>query len=152
MSPETTLPGRLPGVTVDKLLSGERFDIPDNVTMAASGVRFSKDKQGIIPKIITQYYEERKQIKKRMIQAKQEYEKTPTKRLDYEINHLENEQMSIKILMNSLYGALGNKHFRYFANQVAESITKSGQLSIRWAEKAINDEMNSFLDLSLIHI
>ena len=146
MSPETTLPGRLPGVTVDKLLSGERFDIPDNVTMAASGVRFSKDKQGIIPKIITQYYEERKQIKKRMIQAKQEYEKTPTKRLDYEINHLENEQMSIKILMNSLYGALGNKHFRYFANQVAESITKSGQLSIRWAEKAINDEMNSFLD------
>ena len=115
MSPETTLPGRLPGVTVDKLLSGERFDIPDNVTMAASGVRFSKDKQGIIPKIITQYYEERKQIKKRMIQAKQEYEKTPTKRLDYEINHLENEQMSIKILMNSLYGALGNKHFRYLS-------------------------------------
>ena len=48
--------------------------------------------------------------------------------------------------MNSLYGALGNKHFRYFNNQVAEAITTSGQLSIRWAENAINKEMNTALE------
>jgi DNA polymerase elongation subunit (family B) len=48
--------------------------------------------------------------------------------------------------MNSLYGALGNKHFRYFNNHVAEAITTSGQLSIRWAEEAINKEMNAALD------
>ena len=54
--------------------------------------------------------------------------------------------MSIKILMNSLYGALGNRWFRYFDQRVAESVTLAGQLSILWAEKAINEEMNRILD------
>ena len=47
--------------------------------------------------------------------------------------------------MNSLYSALGNAYFRYFDNRVAEAITTSGQLSIRWAERAINGKMNSIL-------
>ena len=41
---------------------------------------------------------------------------------------------------------MGNAGFRYFDNNVAEAITTSGQLSIRWAEKAINEEMNSLLE------
>lgn len=41
--------------------------------------------------------------------------------------------------------ALGNKHFRYFDMRMAEGITLSGQLSILWAEKAINQEMNKIL-------
>jgi DNA polymerase elongation subunit (family B) len=53
--------------------------------------------------------------------------------------------MSIKILMNSLYGALGNRWFRYFDQRVAESITLAGQLSIKWAERAVNREMNKLL-------
>ena len=48
---------------------------------------------------------------------------TPTKSLSNKISHLYNEQMAIKILMNSLYGALGNRWFRYFDQRVAESIT-----------------------------
>ena len=145
MSPETVIPGRVSGVNVKELLQGTEFDVDSDVTMAASDVRFRKDNQGIIPGIITQYYDERRQIKNRMLEAKQEYEKTPSKKLENEITILENQQMSIKILMNSLYGALGNKHFRYFNNSVAESITLSGQLSIRWAENAINAEMNKLL-------
>ena len=116
-----------------------------NVTLAANGVSFSKDKQGIIPAIIKQYYDERVQVKKRMLVAKQEYETKKTKALENEINTLENQQVAIKILMNSLYGALGNAHFRYFDHRVAEAITTSGQLSIRWAERAINAEMNKLL-------
>ena len=49
-----------------------------------------------------------------MLEAQQEYEKKKSKTLENEINTLENQQMSIKILMNSLYGALGNNYFRYF--------------------------------------
>ena len=45
--------------------------------------------------------------------------------------------MAIKILLNSLYGALGNKYFRYFDMRMAEGITLSGQLSVMWAEKAV---------------
>ena len=148
MSPETVLEGKqhLGLEPVDKLLSGDEIEIPEGTTMAASGVRFSKDQVGIIPAIIKQYYDERRVIKKAMLEAQQEYQTTPTKRLENKMTILENQQMSIKILMNSLYGALGNKHFRYFNNHVAEAITTSGQLSIRWAEEAINKEMNTALD------
>jgi len=148
MSPETVLPGKehLGLEPVDKLLGSDEVEIPEGTTMAASGVRFSKDQVGIIPAIIKQYYDERRVIKKAMLEAQQEYQTTPTKRLENKMTILENQQMSIKILMNSLYGALGNKHFRYFNNHVAEAITTSGQLSIRWAEEAINKEMNTALD------
>ena len=54
--------------------------------------------------------------------------------------------MSIKILLNSLYGALGNKHFNYFDQRIAEAITYSGQLCILWAERAMNDYMSKLLD------
>src|SRR6056300_329872 len=77
-----------------------------------------------------------------MIEAQKEYEKYPTKKLENEIDTLNNHQMAIKILMNSLYGALGNKYFRYFDQRVAESVTLTGQLAIQWAEKAVNDEIN----------
>ena len=40
---------------------------------------------------------------------------------------------------------MGNNFFRYFDHRVAEAITTSGQLSIRWAERAINEEMNKIL-------
>ncbi len=148
MSPETVLPGKehLGLDPVEKLLSDAEVNIPEGTTMAASGVKFSKDQVGIIPAIIKQYYNERRLIKKAMLDTKQEYENTPTKRLENKMTILENQQMSIKILMNSLYGALGNKHFRYFNNHVAEAITTSGQLSIRWAENAINKEMNAALE------
>ena len=148
MSPETVLPGKehLGVDPVEMLLGDDEISIPEGTTMAASGVKFSKDQVGIIPAIIKQYYDERRVIKKAMLEAQQEYQTAPTKRLENKMTILENQQMSIKILMNSLYGALGNKHFRYFNNHVAEAITTSGQLSIRWAENAINKEMNTALE------
>ena len=53
--------------------------------------------------------------------------------------------MSIKILLNSLYGALGNRYFRFFDQRIAEAITLSGQAIIRWGENAINDYLNNLL-------
>ena len=146
MSPETIIDGKVPGVNVEKMLAGTNSTNDLDSTMAASGIRFRRDDQGIIPKVIKQYYDERRVIKNRMLEATQEYQSAKTKKLENEIVTLENNQMAIKILMNSLYGALGNNFFRYFDHRVAEAITTSGQLSIRWAERAINDEMNTLLD------
>ena len=146
MSPETIIEGSLSGVNVDSILDGYHFKQQNDFAVAASGLQFRKDQQGIIPKIIKQYYDERRVIKNRMLEAQQEYQSAPTKKLDNEIVTCENNQMAIKILMNSLYGALGNNYFRYFDKRMAEAITTSGQLSIRWAERAINKEMNTILD------
>jgi DNA polymerase elongation subunit (family B) len=145
MSPETLIEGKLPGVNVDKILDGQQFKLEDDYAVSATGQQFSKERVGIIPSIIKQYYDERRSIKNRMLEAQQEYEKKKTKKLENEINTLENQQMSIKILMNSLYGALGNNYFRYFDHRIAEAITTSGQLAIKWAERAINKEMNKLL-------
>jgi DNA polymerase elongation subunit (family B) len=53
--------------------------------------------------------------------------------------------MAIKIAMNSLYGATANIYFLYYINDMAEAITTSGQLSIRYAQKSVNDYMNRIL-------
>lgn len=65
--------------------------------------------------------------------------------LETEVATLDNQQMAIKILMNSLYGALGNQFFRFFRLKTAEAITLYGQLAIRWAGKAVNTYLNELL-------
>ena len=122
--------------------------ISKDFAVCSSGVMFHKDKQGIVPELIVDYYAERTVIKKKMLKAQSAYEKTKDKALESEINQLHNNQMAIKILLNSLYGALANKHFKYFDNALAESVTLTGQTVIQWAEQAINKEMNTLLKTS----
>lgn len=54
-------------------------------------------------------------------------------------------QMVIKVVLNSLYGCLGNKYFRWFQVEHAEAITWSGQLVIQWAAQHMNDYLNKVL-------
>ena len=148
MSIETLVHGKVPNIDPDQFLDGKVSVIDQaggDYALSATGTRFRKDKQGVIPMIINQYYAERVQIKNQMLASKQKYEQNKTKVLENEINTLENQQMAIKILMNSLYGALGNNFFRYFDIRIAEAITISGQLAIRWAERSINKTMNELL-------
>ena len=114
-------------------------------TVATNGSTYTKNKDGVVPTIIIDYYEERKSIKKMMLAAEQQYVKTKTYDLEKEINRLHNQQMAIKILMNSLYGALGNQYFKYFDLQIAEGVTLTGQMVIRWAEKALNKSINEVM-------
>ena len=145
MSPETVLDGFYNDVSVDKILNREIDVSSEDFCLAPTGIRFSQDKKGVVPEIIEQYYAERRIIKDEMLKAQKELQKNPSKELEYKITALNNQQMAIKILMNSLYGALGNRWFRYFDQRVAESITLAGQLSIKWAERAVNDEMKKLL-------
>ena len=116
-----------------------------DVTVAANGSTYRKDVDGVIPNIIVDYYDERKSIKSQMLAAEQAYQKNKTIELEREINRLTNSQMAIKILMNSLYGAIGNQYFKYFDLRIAEGITLTGQLAIQWAERAVNKELNKIL-------
>jgi DNA polymerase elongation subunit (family B) len=144
MSPETVVDGIVPDVSVESFLDGTTVN-DSEYSLAPTGVRFSHDRKGVIPQIIEQYYAERRIIKDKMLELDREYQKNPSKSLQYKITSLNNQQMAIKILMNSLYGALGNKWFRYFDQRVAESITMAGQLAIKWAERAVNNEMQNIL-------
>jgi DNA polymerase elongation subunit (family B) len=147
MSPETVMDGFYNDVSVERFLEGQCNigGIGTAFSLAPSGVRFSHEKKGVVPTIIEQYYAERRVIKNEMLKLQQELQTNPGQELEYKITSLNNQQMAIKILMNSLYGALGNRWFRYFDQRVAESITLAGQLAIKWAERAVNDEMNKLL-------
>ena len=149
MSPETVVNEIRRNTTIDELLElcseNKDANIPDDRCLTATGQLFRNDIEGIIPQIIQEYYDERVQIKKQMLDAKQRYEKDKTKAIEREISILDNNQMAIKIAMNSFYGALANKYFRYFDARVAEAITVSGQFTIRWAEKILNEYLNKLL-------
>ena len=114
-------------------------------TRAANGSQYRKDFDGVIPSIIVDYYDERSAIKKMMLASQQAYEKQKSYEIEKEISRYENQQMALKILLNSLYGALGNQYFKYFDLRLAEGVTLTGQKVIQHAEKSINQEMNKLL-------
>ena len=101
--------------------------------------------RGFLPELMDKMYGDRVVFKKRMLAAKQEYEKTPTKALEKEIARCNNIQMAKKISLNSAYGAIGNQYFRYYKLANAEAITLSGQVSIRWIENKMNTHLNKIL-------
>ena len=143
MSPETLI-NQSQKNSVEYYLNGGLPE-PSNYATAANGSIYMKTSTGVIPSIIEDYYSERSSIKKMAIASEKEYQKTKDEGLQSEINTLSNQQMAIKILMNSLYGALGNAYFKYFDLRLAEGVTLSGQLAIQWAEKAMNKSMNEVM-------
>ena len=146
ISPETLLEERHPSATVDKILNEElTFELYKDNAVCANGAMYRKDVRGFLPELMEKIYKDRTVYKKKMLQAKQDYEKTPTKALEKEIARCNNIQMARKIQLNSAYGAIGNQYFRYYKLANAEAITLSGQVSIRWIENRMNGYLNKLL-------
>jgi len=149
ISPETLQESRHPTATVDKILSQQvTFEMYKDSAVCANGAMYRKDVRGFLPELMEKMYGDRVVFKKRMLEAKQQYEKTPTKDLEKEIARCNNIQMAKKISLNSAYGAIGNQYFRYYKLANAEAITYSGQVSIRWIENKMNKYLNRLLKTS----
>ena len=144
ISPETIRETRHPSASVERILNKEcEFD--GDYAVCANGAQYRKDVRGFLPELMDKMYGDRVIFKKKMLQAKQQYEKTPTEALEKEIARCNNIQMAKKISLNSAYGAIGNQYFRYYKLANAEAITLSGQVSIRWIENKMNAKMNKIL-------
>jgi DNA polymerase elongation subunit (family B) len=146
ISPETLLEERHPTASVDRILNEEiNFELYKDNAVCPNGAMFRKDVRGFLPELMEKMYGDRVIFKKKMLAAKQEYEKTPTVALEKEIARCNNIQMAKKISLNSAYGAIGNQYFRYYKLENAEAITLSGQVSIRWIEGKMNGYLNKLL-------
>jgi len=146
ISPETLLDEKHPSVTVDKILNQDlTFELYKDKAVCANGAMFRKDVRGFLPELMEKIYQDRTIYKKKMLSAKQQYEKTKNKELIKEIARCNNIQMARKIQLNSAYGAIGNQYFRYYKLANAEAITLSGQVSIRWIEDKMNAYLNKIL-------
>ena len=77
LSPETLKPYRHPSANVEKLLNQE-IDTSDlrGQTLCANGTMYDIREQGFLPKLMEKIYQERTVYKKKMLAAKQQYEKT----------------------------------------------------------------------------
>ena len=153
ISPETLMgrPFKEKAITVDKMLDNKvdgsiMQSLKDkNVTLTPNGALFRKNKRGFLPELMQSIYDDRVKYKRLLLEAKQEYENTKDPKLKKDISRYDNIQMAKKISLNSAYGAIGNNWFRYFNLLVAEAITTSGQLSIRWIERSLNRYLNQTL-------
>ena len=144
ISPETLWETRHPHTSVEGILN-KKVEIDGEFAVCANGAQYRKDIQGFLPLMMQKMYDSRVIFKKKMIKAKQEYEKNPSVELTKEIARCNNIQMAKKISLNSAYGAIGNEHFRYYRLANAEAITLSGQVSIRWIENKMNAYLNTLL-------
>jgi len=146
ISPETLKDERHPTASVDRILSEElNFELYQDSAVCPNGAMYRKDVRGFLPEIMEKIYKDRTVYKKKMLEAKRQYEKTKTKKLEKEISRCNNIQMARKIQLNSAYGAIGNQYFRYYKLANAEAITLSGQVSIRWIENKMNQKINEIL-------
>lgn len=132
-----------------KMIVNEKFDNyqikNENILMAANGYYFSREKQGFIPEIVENMYSMRKEYKKKMSQKNKEAEKTRNPKTKIEAQQYDSIQHAYKIALNSLYGALGSRWFRYFDIRMAEAITCTGQAVIKTTEKNVNKYLNRVL-------
>jgi DNA polymerase elongation subunit (family B) len=91
-------------------------------------------------------YDERNRFKKLMNKAKDalEHETDPEKRKQLEKDKaaFNNQQAVRKVNLNSAYGALGSVYFRFYDVRLAEAVTITGQLAIRWVAQDINAFIN----------
>jgi DNA polymerase elongation subunit (family B) len=119
------------------------------VTYTPNNEFYRIDKQGFLPEMMQQIYDDRVKYKGMMIDTKKKLQKEKDTQKRFELRNLiskyNNIQMNLKITLNSAFGAMGNQHFRFFDQRIAEAITTSGQLSIKWIEKEINRYLNEIL-------
>ena len=145
ISPETLLKMYPRDKMVEALLEGEidtQFLKDQNMTMTPNGSLYTRKKQGFLPALMEKMYTDRVKYKKMMIEEQKKGRSAdPNKLAQYH-----NMQINLKIALNSAYGALGNQWFRYYDVRNAEAVSVAGQLSIRWAERAVNQYLNKVLE------
>lgn len=66
----------------------------------------------------------------------------------YEVKsaQLDARQLALKIALNSAYGALGCGYFRFYKVTEATGITVSGQATIKYVSKKLNEYLNKILE------
>lgn len=130
--------------SIDDLLTG-KYAAPRDYSYAANGTAYRRDGPGFLPALMYKMYIDRTVYQKELKELKKQYNETKDTSLLKRIAALDNLQKAKKIQLNSAYGALGNEWFRWFDPKFAEAITMSGQLSIRWIEKKLNQYLNKVM-------
>jgi len=122
-------------VTIGDLIG---FIEKNNWAISANGVMFSTNRESVLSTILNKWFDERVLYKNKMKKA--------YKSGDNELGaayHM--KQYTMKILLNSLYGATALGSFRYGNVVLSEAITLSGQRIIQESALCANRHMNKVI-------
>ena len=102
-----------------------------NLAITANGTMFRTDKPSTLSVVLAKWFDERVEYKNAMKKAYKSGDKAGG-----DLNHL--RQYTMKILLNSLYGATALPSFRYGSVLLSEGITLTGQRIIQDSGTFIN--------------
>jgi DNA polymerase elongation subunit (family B) len=141
------------GVTIREV-NGKTVTIPlakfsrlvqsEQLAISKAKVLFSQKHKGIIPEMVDQYYKLRVLVRKEHKKIKKQLAATDKsdpnyQELKYELSRLNIKQHTFKIFINTVYGALGNKVFPLGDDDLARSITLTGQAVIKQGNKILTE-------------
>ena len=111
----------------------------NDLAITANGVMFRTDKPSTLSVVLSKWFDERVEYKNAMKKAYKAGNKE-----EGELNHL--RQYTMKILLNSLYGATALPTFRYGSVLLSEGITLTGQRIIQDSGTFINKTAEETLE------
>ena len=110
----------------------------NDLSISANGVMFNTDKESVLSTILKKWFDERVFYKNKMKKAYRSGDKELG--ASYHM-----KQYTMKILLNSLYGATALGSFRYGNVILSEAITLSGQRIIQESALSANRHMNKVI-------
>ena len=130
----TELHFRYENSEVEVKTAAEWYDFirEQNWTISGYGTAFDQNVKGFLPTILASWYAQRKGYQAKAKALKKQMGDLDPKSKEYAEIKVQQEyfdrlQYVYKILLNSSYGALGNKYFKFFDVRLAESTTRCGR-------------------------
>lgn len=120
------------------LLQFQEFLNDNQLSIASNGCLYKIDKVGLIPAILSTWFDERKQYRKLANECKLSGDQ-----IGFELN--DKKQLVTKILLNSFYGVLLLPTFRFYQRDNGEAVTVTGQSVLQYAIKVANVYYNKKL-------
>jgi DNA polymerase elongation subunit (family B) len=126
------------------------FKSGKKLAISANGTIFDYSKMGLIPGVLTKWFAERKELQREYKKWDNLYntETDPDKKAEYKKQSVYYDMMQLikKVLLNSLYGAVGNPGSRWFDQRIAQSTTLSGRCIVKHQGAKINETITGEYD------
>lgn len=116
------------------VVTDEEFNVlknKHNLSVDEDGNLIQTENIGVIPKLLSTWFRERKEMRK----LSKKYHDEGNKELE---EYYDRKQYSWKILLNSMYGTLGLCVWRFYDKDNAEAVTLSGVTIVQTTAKLIN--------------
>ena len=131
-----------------------KFIEKEKIAVTKAKVLFTQKQKGIFPKIADNYYDKRVQVKRELDRLREKLAEMDNSHPDYkklsaDANRLHIKQLTIKILINRIYGYFGNRRATLGDPDITRSITLTGQAVIKESNRILRkyvQDMTKFSD------